>query len=99
MDLKAINNYSVQPEFASNKGNVKAKENVSPTAQVNNNEGYSGAQVGGAVLATAMAAAVLGGAVMRGRGQSKINALLHDNSVLKSSERELQAAEIFLKVI
>lgn len=97
MDLKAINNYSVQPEFTSNKGKEKAKGNVSPTSQVNNNEGYSGAQVGGAVLATAMAAAVLGGAVMRGRGQSKINALLHDNSVLKSSERELQAAEKALK--
>lgn len=97
MALKAINNYSVQPEFTSNKRKEKSKENVNSTAQSNTNEGYSEVQVGGAVLATAMAAAVIGGAVMRGHGQSKINALLHDNSVLKSSERKLQSVEKALK--
>lgn len=55
---------------------------------------YSIKQVGGAVLATALSAAVIGGAVMHGKSKSKIRQLKNKNSeisqVFETSTKELR---------
>lgn len=65
-----------------------------PIEQDKNNvqKGYSKAQVGGAVFAAALSAAVLGGAVMHGRGQSAIRRLTSENDTLQRGARQLQNA-------
>lgn len=92
MKVSPINDFKVQPQFGSN-NEVKEKTTVAVPEQkpeVKEPKGYSTMQVGGAVLATALSAAALGGAVMHGRAKSKISSLAHNNQILEAAGRKLE---------
>lgn len=88
MNIQPVNDFKAASHFSG-----RENSNVtSPKKEKHQQEkkGYSGAQVGGAVFATALSAAVLGGAVMRGKGQKVINKLNRENSTLRRTASDLE---------
>lgn len=73
MNISPLNSISISPEFK-----AKEKKNA-PKKEIphNSDKKYTTNQVGGMVLATALAAAALGGSIMHGRANSRINILMN----------------------
>lgn len=81
MNVAPIGEKTIKPDFQAKK---KKEQDFAATAE-KQEETYTKGKVNGMVLATAMSAAVLGGAVMHGHGKWKISNLKKDNETIKNT--------------
>ena len=88
MNVAPISEKTIKPDFQAK----KKKEQDFYTVLEKQEETYTKSKVNGMVLATALSAAVLGGAVMHGHGKWKISNLKHkvteltnDNETIKNT--------------
>ena len=81
MNVAPIGEKTIKPDFQAKK---KKEQDFAATAE-KQEETYTKSKVNGMVLATAMSAAVLGGAVMHGHGKWKISNLKKDNETIKNT--------------
>ena len=81
MNVAPISEKTIKPDFQARK---KKDQDFDATVE-KQEETYTKSKVNGMVLATALSAAVLGGAVMHGHGKWKISNLKKDNETIKNT--------------
>lgn len=86
MNVAPISEKNIKPDFQAK----KKKEHDFDSAVENQEETYSKSKVNGMILATALSAAALGGAVMYGHGKWKINSLKNKVSELTSDNETIK---------
>lgn len=97
MEIQSTMNAKVNPRFTQkadleNDNEEKLASNpIKEEEEEDKSKKYSGKQISAAVLATALSAAALGGAVMHGRGQKVINKVLSEKDLLQRSVNKLES--------
>lgn len=96
MEIQSTINAKVNPRFTQkadleNDNEEKLASNPIKEEEEDKSKKYSGKQISAAVLATALSAAALGGAVMHGRGQKVINKVLSEKDLLQRSVNKLES--------
>lgn len=96
MEIQSTMNAKVNPRFTQkadleNDNEEKLASNPIKEEEEDKSKKYSGKQISAAVLATALSAAALGGAVMHGRGQKVINKVLSEKDLLQRSVNKLES--------
>lgn len=96
MEIQSTINAKVNPRFTQkadleNDNEEKLASNPIKEEEEDKSKKYSGKQISAAVLATALSAVALGGAVMHGRGQKVINKVLSEKDLLQRSVNKLES--------
>ena len=84
MNIQSVKNYVTAPH-TENTVPEKKDKNIVPENTEDKNKVYLDKQFAGTVVGAALSAAVLGGAVMHGKGQSVIKKLTSENSKLQTT--------------